>query len=168
MIRPATPGDAPAIARVHVQSWEESYRGNVPDASLDAQSVEARIVEWEYWLRADEAVTFVSEDEEGVHGFVMARLHAGEPGYDALLDTLYVLNSHQKRGIGRELLRAAAHALRESGARKIWLLTLRDRNPARAFYESLGATLVREQPAPPILGDGVMDCVYGFELVTLQ
>ena len=44
----------------------------------------------------------------------------------------------------------------------MWLLTLRDANPARRFYERIGAQALREQPAPAVLGAGVMDVVYGF------
>ena len=37
-IRPATPADANALAKLHIDSWRAAYRGLVPDphlASLD-------------------------------------------------------------------------------------------------------------------------------------
>jgi hypothetical protein len=33
-LRPATPADAPALARAHVASWRAAYRGILPDAVL--------------------------------------------------------------------------------------------------------------------------------------
>jgi hypothetical protein len=39
-VRPATPDDADAIASVHVRSWQAAYRGIVPDAMLDALSIQ--------------------------------------------------------------------------------------------------------------------------------
>jgi hypothetical protein len=34
VIRPATPADAPALARVQAASWRGSYQGIVPDELL--------------------------------------------------------------------------------------------------------------------------------------
>lgn len=34
-VRPAAKQDAPAMARVHVESWRETYRGLMSDAVLD-------------------------------------------------------------------------------------------------------------------------------------
>ena len=41
-IRPALPSDARAIADLHVRSWQSTYRGIVPDAYLDALSIDER------------------------------------------------------------------------------------------------------------------------------
>ena len=41
VIFPAGPADAEALARVHVQSWRETYRGLLPDAYLARMSEEA-------------------------------------------------------------------------------------------------------------------------------
>jgi hypothetical protein len=56
VIRPARPGDAEAIAHVHVETWQAAYRGLVPDEHLDSLDVDARA---ERWLR------LLSEDEPG-------------------------------------------------------------------------------------------------------
>lgn len=34
-IRLAQPGDEPSIAKVHIQSWQEAYKGLVPQDYLD-------------------------------------------------------------------------------------------------------------------------------------
>ena len=44
-VRPAIPEDAPAIARVHVASWRETYAGIVPDEFLASLKVERREVQ---------------------------------------------------------------------------------------------------------------------------
>jgi len=36
-IREATPDDAPAIAAVHVRSWQAAYRGIVPEGGTEAE-----------------------------------------------------------------------------------------------------------------------------------
>ena len=45
-VRQAIDGDAQAIAEVHVASWQGAYRGLLPDALLDGQSVERRAQWW--------------------------------------------------------------------------------------------------------------------------
>src|SRR5580700_11026321 len=42
--------DAPKIARVHVASWLETYKGILPDEMLAALSVERRTHAWELML----------------------------------------------------------------------------------------------------------------------
>ena len=46
IIRPATPADGEAIAKVHVESWRTTCPGIVPQAHLDDLSWEARAPAW--------------------------------------------------------------------------------------------------------------------------
>lgn len=163
MIRVAAEADAPAIASVHIRAWEETYRGKLPDHALDVMTYAKRLSQWSGWLRSPDVRTLVHEGEGGVDAFASVHRTDEEAGYDALLSTLYVLRSAQRSGVARTLLANVASALRANGVSKMWLLTLRDENPARAFYERMGARLLREQPAPPVLGKGVMDVVYAFD-----
>ena len=41
VLRPAFEDDAHAIAQLRVDAWRATYRGMIPDAYLDAMSVEA-------------------------------------------------------------------------------------------------------------------------------
>src|ERR1700694_1830010 len=47
-IRQARPEDARAIARVHIKSWQQAYRGQLPDSFLEAldASFERRTTLW--------------------------------------------------------------------------------------------------------------------------
>src|SRR5262245_42550178 len=71
-IRPAIPDDAEGIAKVHVKSWQEAYVGLLPQATLERQSVPARMRWWSGQLleaRSDRW-TFVAVDPAvGVVGF---------------------------------------------------------------------------------------------------
>ena len=49
----------------------------------------------------------------------------------------------------------------------LFTLGVRSVSDSRAFYERLGAQLLREEPAPAALGAGVMDAVYGFPDVAM-
>lgn len=163
IVRPAYPSDAEAIARTHVACWEETYRGVLPDHALDVQTVETRSAQWTRTVHDDAASVFVADVDGEVVGFASALPNPDATlPYDAFLDTLYIRKRAQRLGIARLLLSAIARALLERGFRSMMLLTLRDRNAACAFYERIGAIGVREQPAPAVLGAGIMDRVYAF------
>jgi hypothetical protein len=68
-VRAAETRDAPAIARVHVRSWQVGYRGLVPDAVLDALSALERERDWRGWLHDERSSTLVAEFDGAVAGF---------------------------------------------------------------------------------------------------
>jgi hypothetical protein len=53
-VRRANPGDAAAIAGVHVRSWEAAYRGLVPEAWFAERTLQRRGTMWRQLLRRDE------------------------------------------------------------------------------------------------------------------
>lgn len=163
IVRRATDADAPGIANVHVRAWHESYRGMVPDWAIDSRTFDERRSQWAEWLQRAHWFTHVAEIRGEIVGFACAFPDAAEPGYDAYLNTLYVLSHAQRRGIARALMRAVIDDLRALDCRSMWWLTLKE-NPACAFYERIGAAVLRDQPAPPELGDEVVDRVFGLDL----
>lgn len=46
MIRVAEPADAPAVGRIHIESWQVAYRGLVPDAEIAKMDLATRTVFW--------------------------------------------------------------------------------------------------------------------------
>jgi ribosomal protein S18 acetylase RimI-like enzyme len=150
-IRRAQAGDAAAIAVVHVAAWRETYAGLVPERMLSALSVEERTSRWHRILtapdRSRESAAFVAVDAaQDVVGFgscgrqPLADLVAG--GFAGEFSALYVLAAHQRRGLGRRLMALMAEDLmaREVHGAALWVL--RDNEPARRFYEALGAKVV--------------------------
>ncbi len=60
-IRPAAPGDALAVARVHVRAWQEGYRGLLEQSYLDALRPEDRASRYTFGSTAPDApATFVA------------------------------------------------------------------------------------------------------------
>ncbi len=147
MIRAATILDAPEIARVHVASWRTTYGGLLADdflASLDDAGYEER---WKRALAEGSMRIYVAEDAAEVVGFASGgRERAGESGFGGELYAIYVLQPAQRRGFGRELVRAVVGGLEELGLSDMIVWVLRDNEAARGFYERLGGTLVRSQP----------------------
>lgn len=137
-IRSAVASDAPAIARVHVRAWRESYRGLVPDATLDALDEAERRARWED-LFSRGTMTFVAEAGDDVVGFASvgaAREWAGPESGE--LYALYVLERAKRRGVGSALLAAGARRLLAEGHASMMLWVLARNASARAFYEASG------------------------------
>ncbi len=65
-MRDAVPGDARAIAGVHVASWRAAYAGLMPDTVLAGLSVEERTASWTRLLAEPGQHTLVVEAEEVV------------------------------------------------------------------------------------------------------
>ena len=147
MIRPATLLDAADIAHVLVASWRSTYRGLLPEEFLDSLSESGYADRWRRTLEQRETRIYVAEESSEVVGFASGgRERAGESGYDGELYAIYVVDSAQRRGLGRELVRAVVGGLRELGLADMIIWVLRDNSAARTFYERLGGTFVRAQP----------------------
>ena len=137
-VRPARVEDVSDMARVIVGSWQETYRGLMPDEVLDDPGfVAARERFWTAALvderyRANRVA--VAERDGAVIGVAMAGPpEHPEPGWRLHLYVLYVLAAHHGTGAGAALLDAVVHP-GESAA--LWVA---DPNPrAQAFYRKHG------------------------------
>lgn len=147
MVRPATLDDAAEIARVHVASWRTTYRGLLPEDFLASLGEEPYAERWTRVIGDGASRVLVVEENGDVVGFASCgHERAGEHGFAGELYAIYVLDKAQRHGHGRELVRAAAGALREMGLADMIVWVLRDNAPARRFYERLGGVYVRSQP----------------------
>jgi ribosomal protein S18 acetylase RimI-like enzyme len=147
MVRPAGQEDAGAIAHVHVETWRSAFRGLLPDEFLASLSETHYTDRWRRGISDATTRVYVAEDESGVVGFASGgRERAGEDGFSGELYAIYVLDRAQRRGHGRELVRAVVGGLREMRLDDMIVWVLRDNTAARRFYERLGGGYVREQP----------------------
>jgi len=138
-IAPAGPADAAALARLHVESWRETYAGILPAAYLDRMSPALHEHRWKQRLITPREVTLAAEARDGLAGYVSAERARRVRGLAvAEITTLYVLKRAQGRGLGRELFTAAARVMAARGAEALVLWVLRDNLNARGFYERLG------------------------------
>jgi len=136
----ASVADAPAIARIHVDVWRSAYRNILPDAFLDSLSYDQRTDLWRKVLSdPGPRHIFLAREEAGpVIGFGLgSRLATPYSGFTSELDAVYVLEAHQRRGVGSGLVHAVADVLVEEGLGSMFTWVFAE-NPARRFYERLG------------------------------
>lgn len=117
-IRDATPQDGRQIAVIHVDSWRAAYRGIMPDAVLDALSIEER----HRWVGFGACRDSDAAGLPEVHG-------------------IYLDPAHYRHEFGRALWSEARCRLTGQGHREVvvWMLSAND--PARRFYEAMGGRL---------------------------
>ena len=151
-IRFATVEDAPAVAKIHCDSWRRHYRGMYSDRYLDGDLYGERLATWTKRLRGDGPVTFTLIAEAGGKplGFGHVVLDA-DAKWGALVDNLHVIGDVQGKGIGSLLLEEIAKNVSErrpGSAIYLWVLELNE--AAQGFYLSRGGTLgdIELSPAP--------------------
>jgi ribosomal protein S18 acetylase RimI-like enzyme len=140
LILPAGPADAEDLARVHIDSWRETYRGLLSDAWLARMSPIGQTKRFAQSLSkpGPDGVTLIAADPWEVVGYAQGgRSRRGFPG-EAEIMTLYLLRAAQGQGLGRRLLTNTARALAAQGARTLVISVLHDNLAARSFYEHLG------------------------------
>ena len=137
-IRLATPNDAPEMARIHVASWQETYRGVMSDETLDdPEFVSKRERFWTIGL-TDERFAHHRIAVAECGGQLIGIAQSASPtdddaSWSQQLNVLYVLASAHGTGAGVGLLDAV---ISQSEAAALWVA---DPNPrAQAFYRKNG------------------------------
>lgn len=141
MIRLAAPADAPAVARIHVESWKVAYRGIMPDDVIARTDLAYRTRFWtERLATRDWPVFLIDEGGESV-AFCQA-IATPDADDDAKtvghITSIHVLPRLRGKGHGRALLDRAFAEFRRRGMTEVTLWVLEGNGPARSFYERLG------------------------------
>jgi GNAT superfamily N-acetyltransferase len=137
-IREAQPEDVAALARLHVQTFNETHRGG----PSGGPSYELREQQWReaFASRDNPWFCLVVEDEAGqLVGFAKETPHdGGVPGFVGELNKLSVLRRLHRQGIGRLILCTVARRFIECGITSM-LLFGEAPSPSNGFYEAFGA-----------------------------
>jgi RimJ/RimL family protein N-acetyltransferase len=139
-IRPAEPGDAPALVALAEEIGREPGDFLLTTEMWRETSEERRFIK--HMRRTPDAALYVVDDD----GEIVGRLSLSRDPHPAsphVADLgLMVAVGHRRRGIGRALLEQAVTWARASGVRKLELHVFPWNEPALALYESFG--FVRE------------------------
>jgi GNAT superfamily N-acetyltransferase len=164
-IREAKIGDAENIARVRVDSWRTTYRGLLEDEYLETMTPDQYVHMWRNIIASagTQGYPYVAESNSGrIVGFALGGTDRnGSQVYNAELYAIYLLEGFQGEGIGRQLVRRLAQRLLEEGYRsmRVWVLA---KNPARAFYESLGGEYLYQKTIL-LGGENYAEVAYGWK-----
>jgi ribosomal protein S18 acetylase RimI-like enzyme len=153
-IRPATPEDAAAIARVHITSWQRAYERILPAEFLAGLSFEGRRDVWAESIASGQPQVLVAEVDSQVVGFCAVGPcrddHAPVTTFEVW--AIYLSPSHWSAGLGRELWLASRNWALAHGATdmSLWVITTNQR--AISFYEAAGFEVARSSLKSSALG----------------
>lgn len=141
LVREATPDDAPAIARVHVDTWRAAYAGLIPQEVLDGLSVDRRETFWR-GLAAEpgDHRLWVADSAGRVVGFASTGPGRDDdlPAGAGELMAIYVEPAAWGKGHGARLFRRAVADFRERGLDPLVLWVLTENARGRDFYHAMG------------------------------
>lgn len=144
LVRSATADDADAIGRIHVETWQVCYRGQIPDDYLDGLSVERRREAWRRtlaggdpdWPEMSVWVAAVADEAVGFCGAGPSRDDDADESIGEVY-AIYVDPPRWDTGAGAALMQQAVNWLRGPHQHAtLWVLDSNDR--ARRFYEKGG------------------------------
>lgn len=143
VVRRATPGDAPQVARL-LHDFQDEY----DEPSPGNEALEERYAEL---IRNKEMIVLLVGD--GPDGFAQLRFRPWvySAGLHSYLEELYVVPNLRGNGLGRALLEAAMETARGEGAEQMELGTSEDDEAARKLYESAGFINREGGPDGPVM-----------------
>jgi GNAT superfamily N-acetyltransferase len=162
-IRRAIISDAKVVARLHAESWRNTYRGILSEPFLDHEIFDDRLFLWQKRLsepQSESQLVLLAEESGELFGFVCVFLDA-DPRWGDLLDNLHIRMDAQGRGLGRRLMsEAASWVLRQRSGSGLYLWVFEANHQARKFYELLHGKVVERQAQRAPGGTEVMAVRY--------
>lgn len=134
---PAHPGDEHTIGHLRQQCWAATYRGIYPDDMID---------HFDYVWHAERDLARIASDRYEVYLIEDGNQPVGymniEHGTPPLLYSLYLLPSHQRRGIGKAAF-AHMRQLCQTQGQPFFLCHCQPENSAAiAFYHRMGGVII--------------------------
>ena len=138
------------MAHVRVKTWQQAYRGILPDDLLDKMDEAAITERWRTIVLPKPgpgAFNLVAEDEDGL----VCSFAAGGPErtpdaeYPGEIYALYVLPGSQRHGAGQALMSVGVELLLEQGLQSLLIWVLEQNRIGRSFYEKMGGQPVRQK-----------------------
>ncbi len=145
-VRPARPHDVRNLAALGTQVWLHTYAlEGIRDALSDYVLQELTPERFSEHLADPATRIFVCEQAKCLLGYLKMTASAACPQDETItteIETVYVQEHHTGSGVGRDLLKAAFEAARQTGAQKIWLSVYHENSAALAFYDRLDFQVV--------------------------
>lgn len=158
----AVEADLGELARVHHESWHDTYAELFPEPIIRARTLGSFEERLGRTLRDPDDFTIVALVAGAMVGLATAGpCREGAPGYAGELHTLYLLPGHRGRGLGERMVREVAAELAGRGMGSMLLWVFSDNVRACRFYERLGAVEVAERSGT-LDGRVLRDVCYGW------
>ncbi len=140
--RNAVAADASSLAALSMEVWVGTYlRKGISSFFADYALAEFTAARFQAVIEAEDDVLIVSENDDGIDGFIRVAFDSPSPGPDGSrteIKTLYVQPRHHGKGIGKGLLKEALAACGARGCGSVWLAVNSENTAALTFYLANG------------------------------
>jgi GNAT superfamily N-acetyltransferase len=146
IIRRRTKEDISGIQKVVTTSWNETYKGIVPDWFLEELKVneDERIKNVYDSFDENDNNQFVLIVDNEVVGFVNFGKTRDEEYQDCgEIFALYVISKYKGNGFGKKLVETAKNELKKMEFNKMLIACLKG-NPSNEFYKHIGGVYVKD------------------------
>jgi ribosomal protein S18 acetylase RimI-like enzyme len=136
----ANADDAPAIAALHIASWRDAYRAELPADYLAAIDLDERVESWRKRVAAG-TIVLLEKNGDSLAGFCAcgpSRDDDADPSHTWEIENLHVAPTLRGGGIGSRLFDQASLLARDHGADELSLWVVETNSRARRFYEAHG------------------------------
>ncbi len=147
--RLAAPADAQLMACIRWQSWKETYPGIYPEEMLTNYDVPAVTERFAARLEdpAYRGYLLLCDGEVGGYAFVGPPNFGPYKDFELCLNNLYILQKHQRKGLGKLAFAAIANDCKQWGIARFFCGCNANNRNAVDFYRHMGG--VQGEEAPP-------------------
>ena len=162
LIRKATEEDCKFIARITTISWNETYKGIVPEWFLKElkENEEKRIKTMTNNFNENKKYLLLEVDNEVV-GFVKYN-KSNDKDYDNCgeIIALYIIKKYHGNGYGKKLVDEAVRELKNMKCDKMLISCLKE-NPTNEFYKHIGGKYIKDSEFKKL---NLLENVYYFDI----
>ncbi len=168
--RKAVFDDAEGLALVHIQSWQETYKGIVPEIHLKSMNLQERTERWQNGTLSSpeknkQSPTFIALDKKKIIGFATCGANREpEIPYEGELWAIYLLQHYQNLGIGQHLFHLCKEHLKNQYLRNMYAWVLRT-NHTLNWYLKNGAHLLPHTKQIILGGAELEEVAAGWEMI---
>lgn len=162
-VRAAVPLDEAIFVRAQLAGWQHAYKDLLPASYLHGSLIEERR---EFWREEFASIRphqwlAVAQSSGEVVGVTCAFSAIPVTHGQCCVDQLYVFPAYKRKGIGRQLIAAAAAWCEERGSESVVLSVIEGNKDAVKFYTALGGSPRAVEPWLPPCGG----CLANLEFV---
>ena len=139
-MRRATPDDALALAKIHIDSWRAAYRDLVPDAHLASLDYVRRAGRFRESLATNSEKTYLPDGDGPIPGFLtLGACRDADVDHESTGEIwgIYLAPEYWRKGIGRAFFTWAEANLASHGYSTVVLWAFSGNRQGRRFYEAM-------------------------------
>lgn len=148
-VREAKVGDVNGIAKIHVETWQYAYRGQLPDAFLDDLSVEKRQKVWKEELSNPKSKVKILVGELGdkIVGFCSLGKSRDSDANEVVgeLYAIYIDSDYMNKEVGSALMQKGLEYLKNEGFKNATLWVLTSNKKQEIFMNTKDGKLTEKQ-----------------------